>query len=304
MSDQRDSCAICLEAFAPGESLWPFYGGPFSPGRLLSWPCGHRVHIACILQSQTSLRSMDAPCFLCRTPAFFGVRTYFEQWHAREIALVAADATPLSVPAEPVNAVYVPHRVAALCCPRVLPLSDDRLDTRTLFVELQDDRRMTFMGLDRDTGALHWTCLSCNQELSIMELPGPELCDSRVCWRHGDMCFAFDCRGAEPLQPFWSCMDHHLSRNDVALPISHLRTIDAMSMPIQLVSSDDEEFDDRSSTSSGFDWLPWLMEMQQDTCIHQLVYLKARLQPHPCCIGHNANILKRGGTLRSAYCKD
>ena len=264
MSDQGDSCAICLEAFAPGG---PFYGGPFCPGRLLSWPCGHRVHIACILQSQASLRSLDAPCFLCRTPAFIGVRSFFEQWHGAEIALVPADAPPLPVPAEdppvPVNAVYVPRRVAALCCPRVLPLSDDRLGTRTRFVELQDDRRMTFMGLDRDTGALHWTCLSCNQELSIMTLPGPEQCAARFCHRHGDMCFAFDCRGEESLQPYWSCMDHQLSRNDVALPISHLRTIDATStMPIQVLTSDDEEFDGRSSTSSGFDWLsPVLMEL-------------------------------------------
>ena len=265
MSDPRDSCAICLEAFAPGG---PFYGGPFCPGRLLSWPCGHRVHIACILQSQTSLRSMDAPCFLCRTPAFIGVRSFFEQWHGAEIALVPADAPPLPVPAEdppvPVNAVYVPRRVAALCCPRVLPLSN-RLGTRTRFVELQDDRRMTFMGLDRDTGALHWTCLSCNQELSIMTLPGPEQCANRVCHRHGDMCFAFDCRGEESLLPFWSCMDHRQSRNDVALPISHLRTIDATStMPIQVLTSDDEEFDDRSSTgSSGFDMEDTEMHMDR-----------------------------------------
>ena len=95
-----------------------------------------------------------------------------------------------------------------------------------------------------------------------MTLPGPEQCAARFCHRHGDMCFAFDCRGAEPLQPFWSCMDHHLSRNDVALPISHLRTIDATSMPIQVLTSDDEEFDGRSSTSSGFDWREVLMQIE------------------------------------------
>ena len=271
MSDQRDNCPICLEAFAPCDSFWPFYGGPFAPGRLLCWPCGHRVHIACILRSQASLGSIEAPCFLCRTPAFPQVRSAFEHFHGAEIALVPADAPPPNVPPPvPVHAVYIPPKIAALCCPRVLPFSRDRrpgtltLMTRTSFVDLQDDRRMTFMGLDRGTGAMQWTCLSCNRQLSLLTLPSPQQFAAHVCHRHGEMCFTFDCRGAEPLLPFWSCMDNRASRNDVPLPISHLRTIDAHSMPIEVASSDDEQSIDWSSTgSSGFDMEDTEMHMDR-----------------------------------------
>ena len=222
MSDQRDRCAICLDTFARLDSHRP-----------LSWPCGHRVHIACILQSQASLRSVEAPCFVCRTPPFPYIRSFLEQWHGEVIACVEAGAPP-DVPAEdppvPVNAVYIPRTIAALCCPRVLPYSADGAGGRTVtrFVEIQNDRRMTFMGLDRGTGALQWTCLSCNQQLSMMGMPGPEERAAHVCHRHGAMCFTFDCQGeravrlgAEPEEPYWSCMDHRASLGDVPLPISH-----------------------------------------------------------------------------------
>ena len=278
MSDQRDRCAICLETFAPLDSQWPLW---ISHPHVLSWPCGHRVHVACILQSQASLRSIETPCFVCRTPPFPHVRSYLEKWHGAAFALVPADAPP-DVPAEdppvPVNAVYIPTTIAALCCPRVVSYSRDRDRRRTRFVELEDDRRMTFMGLDRDTGALQWTCLSCNQQLSTIGMPSPEERAERVCPRHGAMCFTFDCYGAEPEAPYWSCMDQQGSLNDVALPINHLR-IPAVEGPPSclVVSSDDEESEGWSSTSAMSSTMSanaTHQPMMEDTWIHQLVYLR------------------------------
>ena len=318
MADQRDRCPICLETFAPLDSQWPV---STSHPHALSWPCGHRVHVACILQSRASLRSTETPCFVCRTPPFPHVRSYLEKWHGAEVALVPADAPP-GVPAEnppvPRNAVYIPARIAALCCPRVLSYSTGVAGARgrTRFVELEEDRRMTFMGLDRVTGALQWTCLTCNQEFSTIGVPGPEERARRVCPRHGAMCITFDCRGdtwgrlfcsgAEPQEPYWSCMDPIESLNEVALPINHLR-IPAAVEHYPIIDSDDEESECWSSTSAMSSTMSanaTHQPMMEDTWIHQLVYSKARLQPHPCCIGHNAKRLKRGGMIRSAYCED
>ena len=318
MADPMDRCTICFETFAPLVSPpWPV--SKLHPN-VLSWPCGHRVHVACILQSLASLRSTETPCFVCRTPPFPHVRSYLEKWHGEEVALLEADAPP-GVPAEdppvPVTATYIPATIAALCCPRVLSYSADmfgRRDRRTRFVRLVDDRRMTFMGLDRNTGALQWTCLSCNQELSTIGLPGEQERARRICSHHGQMCFTFDCRGsheshgAAPLAPYWSCMDHRQSLNDVALPINHLRIPAAVGLPIpaavglRVVASDDEEsegWSSRSAMSSTMSANATDQPMMEDTWIHQLVYSKARLQPHPCSIGHNAKSLKRGACFET-----
>ena len=317
MADPMDRCTICFETFAPLVSQWPV--SKLHPN-VLSWPCGHRVHVACILQSLASLRSTETPCFVCRTPPFPHVRSYLEKWHGEVVALLEADAPPgvpwpaAEDPPVPVTAMtYIPTIVAALCCPRVLSYSADlfgEVGRRTRFVELEEDRRMTFMGLDRHTGALQWTCLSCNQELSTIGVPGAQERARRICSRHGAMCFTFDCRGdrifasrgAEPQAPYWSCMDHQASLHDVALPINHLRIPAAVGLPCLVAASDDEESEGWSSTSAMSSTMSannTHQPMMEDTWIHQLVYSKARLQPHPCCIGHNAKRLKRGACFET-----
>ena len=132
------------------------------------------------------------------------------------------------------------------------------------------------MGLDRGTGALQWTCLSCNQQLSTIGMPSPEERAERVCSRHGAMCLTFDCYGAEPEAPYWSCMDQQGSLNDVALPINHLR-IPAVEGLRLVVSSEDEESEGWSSTSAMSSTMSanaTHQPMMEDTWIHQLVYLR------------------------------
>ena len=151
MGDQRDKCPICLEAFDDHVfSLCPRWAGPF-PVRLLCWPCGHRVHLDCILQNQASVSSAEAPCFQCRTPAYTGVRGIFADMPGADIMSRVPAATTPHGPAEdhpvPANAVRTP-RVAALCCHRVVGPIDGR------FLPIADDRRMTFMGLDGRAGAM------------------------------------------------------------------------------------------------------------------------------------------------------
>ena len=322
MGDQRDKCPICLEAFDDHVfSLCPRWAGPF-PVRLLCWPCGHRVHLDCILQNQASVSSAEAPCFQCRTPAYTRVRGIFAGMHGADIMSRVPAATTPHGPAEdhpvPANAVRMP-RVAALCCHRVVGPIDGR------FLPIADDRRMTFMGLDDRTGAMQWTCLSCGKQLELLELPPLEQWP-RSCSIHGGLCLVFDCATFFGLQRYWSCMDDRLSRNDVALPICHrtigidennsrlqnqsvsLITEQSASQQISVASSSDEDTWSPMSLSEFFS-PETLTAMRrdsdmEDTCIPQLVYLKARLQPHPCCIGHNAKILKRAGMIRSANCED
>ena len=73
MGDQRDNCSICFEGL---DNVVSPIAGPFAAGRLLCWPCGHRVHIECMLQNQAPLRSIGAPCFLCKTPAYSGLALF------------------------------------------------------------------------------------------------------------------------------------------------------------------------------------------------------------------------------------
>ena len=300
MGDQRrssDECPICFEAFDDHViSLSP--RRPFPVGRLLCWPCGHRVHLDCMLQSQASVSRMEDPCFQCRTPAYPGLRRSFAIVYGADIMSMVPPAATTHAPTEdhpvPANAVRIP-RVAALCCPRVVGPIDGE------FFRVADDRRMTYMGVETVGGAMRWTCLSCGKHLWLMDLPplGPS------CGLHGAMCFVLDWITGIGLQEYWTCTDDRFTRNDVPLPIRHLllgrneNNTAWSSQPIEVASSSDE---DTLSPMSLTDLISegTLTRMQQDnemeeTCIPQLVYLKARLQPHPCCIGHNANILKRGG---------
>ena len=295
-----DECPICFEAF-DDHVLSLSRGRPFPVGggrrRLLCWPCGHRVHLDCMLQSHASVSRMEDPCFQCRTPAFTGLRRSFEiHYGADPMSMVPAAATS-HAPAEdhpvPENAVRIP-RVAALCCPRVVGPFDGR------FFPVADDRRMTYMGVETLGGAMRWTCLSCGKHLSLMDLPplGP------ACGRHGAMCFVLDWITGIGLQEYWTCTDDRFTQNDVPLPIRHLvlgrneNNTAWSSRPIEVASSSDEDTWSPMSLTDIFSE-GTLTTMQQDnemedTCIAQLVNLKARLQPHPCCIGHNAKILKRG----------
>ena len=298
MGDQRDKCPICLEAFDDHVfSLCPRWAGPF-PVRLLCWPCGHRVHLDCMLQSQASVSRMEDPCFQCRTPAYPGLRRSFAIVYGADIMSMVPPAATTHAPTEdhpvPANAVRIP-RVAALCCPRVVGPIDGE------FFRVADDRRMTYMGVETVGGAMRWSCLSCGKHLWLMDLPplGPS------CGLHGAMCFVLDWITGIGLQEYWTCTDDRFTRNDVPLPIRHLllgrneNNTAWSSQPIEVASSSDE---DTLSPMSLTDLISegTLTRMQQDnemeeTCIPQLVYLKARLQPHPCYIGHNAKILKRGG---------
>ena len=205
-----------------------FFLQPRSPEYSI-WPCGHRVHAECISQSAASLASVGDVCFQCRTPADPEVRVSF----MRQAAAAAAARAPFS-PAEdivvvPAPGVRIPN-VAALCCPRLLHADGS-------FPELLDDRRMTYMGLDGDTGSMQWSCLRCNRQVSLPNMPLLPA-DQGVCHEHGTMCYVMDCRSDVP---FWSCMNHREDANDVPLPISHLRIVGNALQPILITSSDEGE---------------------------------------------------------------
>ena len=227
MSAPRDVCCICYEEFDDLSSSQ--IAGRIAAGRSLFWPCGHRVHVECINQSEAGLRSAAEKCFQCRTAADPEVRVSLLRLAAAAPPPAAASHVPAEVPLVPPRAVHIPN-VAALCCPRLLHADGS-------FTELLDDRRMTYMGLDGDTGSMQWSCLRCNRQVSLPNMPLLQA-DQGVCHEHGTMCYVMDCRSDVP---FWSCMDHRENQNDVPFPISHMRIVGNALQPILITSSDEGE---------------------------------------------------------------
>ena len=226
MSAPGDVCCICYGQFDAASSSQ--IAGRIAAGPSLFWPCGHRVHVECINQSEAGLRSAAEKCFQCRTAADPEVRVSLLRLAAAAPPPAAASHVPAEVPLVPPRAVH--PNVAALCCPRLLHADGS-------FTELVDDRRMTYMGLDRDTGSMQWSCLTCSRQVSLPNMPLLQA-DQGVCDIHGTMCCVMDCRSDVP---FWSCMDHRENQNDVPFPISHMRIVGNAPQPILITSSDEGE---------------------------------------------------------------
>ena len=227
MSAPRDVCCICYEQFDDLSSSQ--IAGRIAARRSLFWPCGHRVHVECINQSEAGLRSAAEPCFQCRIPADPEVRVSLLRVAAAAVPPAAASHVPAEDPLVPPRAVHIPN-VAALCCPRLLHADGE-------FEEDLDDRRMHYMGLHGDSGSMQWSCLRCDRQVSLQTMPLLQA-DQGVCQTHGTMCYVMDCRSDVP---FWSCMNHREDANDVPLPISHLRIVGNALQPILITSSDEGE---------------------------------------------------------------
>ena len=140
------------------------HGGP-----ILSWGCGHSIHMDCLGNR------IPRSCYVCRAAL-----SALDVERVND-AMPGAQQEQRQVE-EHDDVAVVPRTAVLLCCPRLGPPPD--------FVSL-DDRRMVWSQLSRS-----WACRSCNREVfasdiqHLCQLPPP------YCVVHdADMCMVVDYAG-------------------------------------------------------------------------------------------------------------
>ena len=174
-------CAICLSCIAPSQHT-------------ISWPCSHKVHLACIFRNP---HNADRNCFTCRTPAAPGASEFVRVQAARlnynVFAISSSEFEFVRVgPQQSIVASgrpRVPSHILPLCCPRL------EFNGR-IFVH-STDRRMRWSPQSRDgvRWVNCWSCLSCNLDVSERALYTEFRIQgfrSAFCPQHGMLTFVID----------------------------------------------------------------------------------------------------------------
>ena len=210
-------CCLCSECV----------NGPQSDE--VAWACGHKVHLECFgswvhstwpeLQ-QPPLPDGGLPCALCRSP-----------WHGNLDDVLAAklrivgktfqdfvdhvadqEMVPPPPPASPAE------WIVPLCCPRLLATGDG--DGEPTFVEIEYDRRMTWLG------GVDYECLRCGSKVSnsmpvfnyLQYIPSDIMAVSMsACNIHGRRSMIVD---MQTNLRWWTCIERY-PEDDVPMPLQH-----------------------------------------------------------------------------------